>query len=74
MTSKADPMSILTLMGIISQLQTKQEQEINFPKYRYPKHNRSRIFHRGDKIVSKVDLPRRRIGTLTGNARTKKRI
>ena len=74
MSSHRNAMDLLTLMGIISRLesQTIPQTNINSPKYIV--NTRQRIYQRGSKLVHKNTGTPLRYNNLMGNARTQKRI
>ena len=73
MSSPHNAMDLLTLMGIISQLesQTIPQTNLNNPKYVV---NTQRIYEHGHKLVHKNTRTPRRYHNLMGNAKTNKRI
>ena len=73
MSSPNSAMDLLTLMGIISQLesQTIPQTNLNSPKY---VNTPQRIFEQGHKLVPKNTGTPRRYHNLMGNAKTNKRI
>ena len=73
MSSPHNAMDLITLMGIISQLesQTIPQTNLNNPKY---VNTPQRIFERGHKLAPKNTGTPRRYHNLMGNAKTNKRI
>ena len=73
MSSPHSAMDLLTLMGIISDLESRiiPGTSVNGPKYVV---NTQRIYERGHKQVHKNTGTPRRYHNLMGNAKTNKRI
>ena len=67
-------MDLLTLMGIISQLESQTIPQTNLNSPKYVVNTQQRIYQRGHKLVLKNTGTPRRYHNLMGNAKTQKRI
>lgn len=74
MSSPQHAMDLLTLMGIISQLESQTIPQTNLNSPKYVVNTQQRIFERGHQLVPKNTGTPRRYHNLMGNAKTNKRI